>query len=98
MFFGLFGKKKKDEGKGVCIGKIVHFFPHVKAAIIKVEKGTLSIGDKIRIKGHTTDIEQEIKSMQIEHEVVEQVSKGQEVAVKIVGKARKRDKVYLIAQ
>ncbi|MGB2599754.1 MAG: translation elongation factor-like protein [Candidatus Omnitrophota bacterium] len=93
MIFGIFGGKKKEE---VLIGEVVHFFPKVKAAIIKVNKEKVAIGDRIRIKGHTTNFDQTIKSMQIEHELVESVKKGEEVAVKVGKKVRRGDQVFLL--
>ncbi|MEA3488756.1 MAG: hypothetical protein U9R44_00235 [Candidatus Omnitrophota bacterium] len=96
MIFGLFGKKKGEEEKGVLIGEVVHYFQHVKAAIVKIRKDKLSIGDSIRIKGHTTDFREKIVSMQIDHEPVESVSKGGEVAIKVKKKVRRRDKVYFL--
>ena len=95
MIFGLF-RKKRREPEGILIGEVVHYFNKVKAAVIKVDKESLSIGDHIRIIGHTTDFEEKIPSMQIEHETVESVSKGQEVAIKVRGKTRRGDKVYLL--
>ena len=94
MLFGLFGKKKEKPLEGILIGTVVHYFPHVKAAVIKIEKDTLSAGDRVRIKGHTTDFEEKVPSMQIEHESVESVSVGQEVAIKVKGKTRRGDQVY----
>ena len=96
MLFGLFGRKKDEEVKGTLVGKVVHYFPHVKAAVVKVDKKKLSVGDTIRIKGHTTDFTEKIGSMQVEHEVVESVSKGAEAAIKVKKKVRRRDKVYLL--
>ncbi len=93
MIFGLFRKKEKPV-EGEPIGTVVHYFPHVKASVIKIDKGTLSVGDHIRVKGHTTDFQEKIPSMQIEHEAVESVSAGQEVAVKVKGKTRRGDQVY----
>ncbi len=93
MIFGIFGGKKKEE---ILIGEVVHFFPKVKAVVIKVNKEKVAIGDKIRIKGHTTNFDQTIKSMQIEHEVVESVSKGEEVAIKVSKKVRRGDQVFLL--
>ncbi|MFH1552483.1 MAG: hypothetical protein ABID83_02435 [Candidatus Omnitrophota bacterium] len=98
MIFGLFGKKKEKPLEEDRVGKVVHYFPHVKAAVIVIEKKGISIGDHIRIKGHTTDIEQKIESMQVEHEAVESVSKGQEAAIKVKKKVRRRDEVYLVSK
>ena len=48
------------------IGKITHYFGHLDVGIIELSDA-LKVGDKIRIKGHTSDFTQDIKSMQIEH-------------------------------
>lgn len=97
MFFGLFKKKRSVEELGESIGEITHFFPHVKAAVIKLKKNTLSVGDTIYVKGHTTDFEQKIKSMQINHAPIEKASSGQEVGLKIKSKVRHGDKVYKVS-
>lgn len=93
MIFGLFGRKQAPKEEDL-IGAVVHYFPHVKAAVIKVEKGSVTVGDHIRVKGHTTDFEEKVQSMQIEHESVENVSKGQEVAIKVKKKTRRGDRVF----
>lgn len=96
MFFGLFKRKRSTEELGESIGEVTHFFPHVKAAVIKLKKGTLAVGDSIYVKGHTTDFEQKIKSMQSNHKPVESASKGQEIGLKVSGKVRHGDKVYKV--
>ena len=96
MIFGLFKKKKSVEELGEPIGEITHFFPHVKAAVIKLKKDTLAVGDTIYIKGHTTDFEQKVKSLQINHEPVTNAQKGQEIGLKIGSKVRHGDKVYKV--
>jgi putative protease len=95
MVFGIFGKKKEPEEKD-RVGKVVHYFPKVKAAVIKIEKGRVSDGDQIRVKGHTTDFEQTIKSMQIDHESVEKASKGKEVAIQVKKRTRRGDRVFVL--
>ena len=97
MIFGLFRKKRTAEELGEPIGEITHFFPHVKAAVIKLKKGALSAGDTIYIKGHTTDFEQKINSMQINNVPTEKVSQGQEVGMKVKSKVRHGDKVYKVS-
>ena len=47
------------------IGKVSSFFSHVSVAAIKLTD-KLKIGDKIHIKGNTTDFEDTVKSMQID--------------------------------
>ncbi len=95
MVFGLFGKKDKKYDE-IFAGKAVHYFPKVKAAVFKMEKGSLSVGDMIRVKGNTTDFQQKVGSMQIQHEVVKSVKKGQEVAIQVKKKVRRGDQFFLL--
>lgn len=97
MIFGLFAKKKSVEELGEPIGEVTHYFSHVKASVIKLKKDTLSIGDTIYIKGHTTDFEQKIKSMQVNHAPIDKASPGQEIGLKVKSKVRHGDKVYKIS-
>ena len=97
MIFGLFRKKRSLEELGDSIGEVTHFFPHVKAAVIKLKKNTLSVGDTIYVKGHTTDFEQKIKSMQINHKPIEKASKGQEIGLKVRSKVRHGDKIFRVS-
>ena len=96
MFFGLFKKKRNVEELGESIGEVTHYFPHVKAAVIKLKKGSLSVGDTIYVKGHTTEFEQKIKSLQANHKPINNASKGQEIGLKVSGKVRHGDKVYKV--
>ena len=96
MIFGLFKKKRAVAELGEPIGEVTHFFPHVKAAVIKLKKNTLSTGDTIYIKGHTTDFEQKIKSMQANHAPIVKAERGQEVGLQVKSKVRHGDKVYKV--
>ena len=82
--------------EGVLIGKVTHYFPHVKAGAIIIENGTLALGDKIHIKGHTTDFKQSVKSLQINRVPITQASTGNEVGVLVKSRVRINDKVYKI--
>lgn len=75
------------------VGKIAHFFSRINVAVINVTD-TISVGDRIFIKGPTTDIEQTINSMEIEHEKVKQATSGQSVGMKVDGYVRENDTVY----
>ena len=96
MFFGLFKKRRSIEELGESIGEVTHYFSHVKAAVVKLKKGTLTAGDTIYIKGHTTDFEQKLKSLQVDHKPIETATKGQEIGLKVNGKVRHGDQVYKI--
>ncbi|MDP8260921.1 MAG: hypothetical protein P9M01_01085 [Candidatus Kappaea frigidicola] len=80
--------------KRELIGNVVHYFPKVKVAVIKIKKGPLLEGDIIYIKGHTTDIKMKISSMQIDCKPIKKATKGKEVGVRVKKRARITDKVY----
>ena len=75
------------------VGKVLHFFGRINVAIIEVTD-TISVGDKIAIKGPTTDIEQVVDSMEIEHIKVNQATMGQSIGIKVMDQIRENDTVY----
>lgn len=77
------------------IGKITHFFSKINVAVVEL-KATLSVGDKIRVQGPSTDFEQAVESMQIEHENVKTAKAGQSVGLKINDRVREHDIVYKV--
>lgn len=81
---------------GTLVGKVTHYFPHVKAGAILIGSGQLAVGDVIRIKGHTSDFKQKIASMQIDRVPVEKASKGAEIGILVKSRVRIHDKVYKI--
>ncbi len=80
----------------VKIGLITHFFGKVGAGIINLTDGELKVGDKIHIKGHTSDFEQVVESMQIEHKDVQDAKKGAQVGIKVKEHVREHDVVYKV--
>jgi len=76
------------------VGTVTHFFSGASAAAIKIEKGTLAVGDKIHIQGHTTDFKQTIKSLQINRIPIEQGRAGEQVGILSKKRVRQDDKVY----
>lgn len=87
-------RTKPVKEEGMLVGRISHYFPHVKAGAIIIEGGELALGDTVRIKGHTTDFKQKIASMQIDRNPIEKASKGQEIGMLVKSRVRIRDKVY----
>ena len=77
------------------IGKVSSYFSHVEVAAIKLSAG-LKVGDKVHIKGHTTDIEQGIDSIQIERKEVKKAKKGDHIGIKVPEKVRPNDTVFLV--
>ena len=77
------------------IGKIVHYFDKISVGIIELSD-ILKIGDKVRIKGHTTDFTEDVTSMQIEHVTVSEAKAGESVGIKVSQKVHQGDKVYKV--
>jgi len=77
------------------VGKVSDFFAHVVVAGVDMT-GSLKVGDKIHIKGHTTDIEMDLTSMQIENKDVSQAKKGKSVGIKVPERVRPGDVVYKV--
>jgi putative protease len=77
------------------IGEVADFFARPVVAAIQLT-ASLKLGDKIHIKGHTTDLELNIDSMQIGNVRVEEAKAGDSVGVKVPERIRKGDKVYKI--
>ncbi|MDP8258471.1 MAG: hypothetical protein P9L90_03515 [Candidatus Aadella gelida] len=95
MLFGMFGKNAKEEKK-VLAGEVIHYFRKVNAAVIKVHKGKISVGDSILIERHSDRYKQKVRSMQVDHIVVDNASKGMEVAIKVKKKTRPGSKIYIV--
>ena len=77
------------------VGRVSHFFTKISVAIVELTS-TLSVGDRILIKGPTTNFEQAVDSMQIEHEDVTVARAGQSIGMKVEERVRESDTVYKI--
>ena len=80
------------------IGKVSDFFARPVVAAIELT-AALKLGDRIHIKGHTTDLELNVDSMQIKNVPVQEAKAGDSIGVKVTQRVRKGDEVYkLIAE
>lgn len=84
-------KKTVKSEKGF-LGEITHYFSHVKAGVIKL-KAPLAVGDRIKIKGHTTDFIQTVNSIQIDREPIPAAKPGDEIGFMVESRVRRGDKV-----
>ena len=79
------------------IGKVSDFFARPVVAAIELE-GSLKVGDKIHIKGHTTDLELTVESMQIDNAPVQEAGAGDSIGVKVTERVRHGDSVYKVTE
>lgn len=77
------------------IGKVSDFFAHPVVAGIELT-GTLKVGDTIHIKGHTSDMELAVNSMQIDNVNVNEAKAGDSVGIKVSERVRRGDIVYKV--
>ncbi len=81
------------EGKWRLVGTVAHYYSKISVAIVDL-RASLALGDRISIEGATTDLQQTVDSMQIEHKAVEKAGKGDSIGLKVGGRCRTGDKVY----
>ncbi len=79
------------------IGKVTDFFAKPVVAGIELSS-PLRIGDKIHIKGSSTDMELAIESMQIDRVNVTEGKPGDLVGIKVPDRVRRGDKVYKVTE
>jgi len=77
----------------VKVGEVTHYFTDLGVGVVELS-GKLQVGDKIAIKGATTDLNQEVASMQIEEEDVEEAGPGQSIGLKVNKRVREGDTVF----
>ena len=88
-------KAPVEESLGEEVGTVTHYYSHISVAVIDIT-GKLKVGDKIRIKGHTSDFTQNVDSMQIEHDKIQEAKAGDAIGMKVKDHVREHDKVYKI--
>ena len=79
----------------IKVGTVSDFFAHPVVAGIELS-GELDTGDLIRIKGHTTDIEFVVSSMQVDNNTVTSAKAGDAVGIKVTERVRPGDTVYKV--
>ena len=88
---------EEDQMSEELVGVVDHWYGDMSVAGVRVTAGSLSVGDKIHIKGHTTDLTTTIGSMQIEHEVVSDAAVGDQVGIKVTDRVRMGDQVFRLS-
>jgi len=77
------------------VGMIKHYYSKAGVAVVELS-APLNKGDKIVIRGSTTNIEQNVESMEIEHKQIVNAKAGQSVGMKVRDRVRENDVVYTV--
>jgi len=91
-FFNKEGNKMPEEQVGV----IVKFFAKPSVAAIEVTSGTIKKGDLLKYVGHTTDFTEQVGSMELDNQPIEEAKVGDLIGVKVKERVRENDKVYKV--
>lgn len=80
------------------VGIVVKFFAKPSVAAIEVTSGSIKKGDLLSYKGHTTDFSEEVTSIQIDNNSVEEAKVGDMVGIKVKERVRENDTVYKVVE
>lgn len=80
------------------IGTVSHWYSRLGVAAIDLTEGDLHVGDRVHVLGHTTDLVQPVRSLQIHHHFVQEAHAGESVGVKMGEHVREHDDVYLVSE
>lgn len=75
------------------VGKIAHYFTKIGVGVIELSD-ELKVGDRISIEGATTNLQQTVRSMQIEHKEVQSAGAGDAIGLRVDQRVREGDLVY----
>ncbi len=80
------------------IGKVMDYFAKIGVVAIEVTGGEIKVGDNLHFRGYTTDFEEVVESMEIEHQDVQVAKPGDNVGIKVGEKVRRHDKVFKVIE
>ncbi len=77
---------------------IVKFFAKPSVAALEITGGGIKVGDLLRYKGHTTDFTEQVTSMEVDNQSIEEAKVGDLVGLKVKERVRENDKVYKVVE
>ncbi len=84
--------------KEIEVGRVADYFAKIGVVAIEITKEGIKVGDKLHFHGHTTDFTETVKSMQIEHDSVEEAGVGENVGIKVSERVRAHDYVFKVIE
>jgi len=82
----------------IQIAKVTHYYDKIGVAVIEVAKQPLKVGDTVKISGHDSEFNQTVSSLQVEHEQVKEIAKGESGAMKTDKPVKEGDAIYLVTE
>lgn len=79
------------------VAVVVKFFAKPSVAALQITGGTVKKGDLLHYQGATTDFTEEVVSMEIDNQPVEEAKPGDLVGLKVKDRVRENDKAYKVS-
>ena len=76
-----------------AVGTVSHYFSHLRVAAVTLT-APLAVGDRIHIHGHTTDLVETVRSMEVDHRSVDQAVPGDDIAIDVSDHVREHDLIF----
>lgn len=76
------------------VGKVTHYYDKIGVAVVELSQN-LKVGDKVKFSGHDKEFTQEVTSMQIEHQKVNEAEAGQVIGLKVNQPVKEGDLMFL---
>lgn len=77
------------------IGKVVHFYDKLGVAIVDLRSGGIKVGQEIKFKRGDNEFAQKVESLQVDHQSVDAVKKGDSFGLKVDKPTKPGTEVYL---
>ena len=81
------------EEEVIEIGKVINYYSKMKVAVVELSL-PLSVGDRILIKGPSTDFEQNVESIEVDRKSIQRAEGGSSIGLKVMHLARQKDAVF----
>ena len=90
------GMRRESDMAERKIGTVTHYYTDLHVAGVIITDGELREGDTIHVKGHTSDFEQKVESMEMDHRHVDVARPGDDIGLRVIEHAREHDTVYAV--
>jgi hypothetical protein len=79
------------------IGVVTHYWSHLGVAGVHLS-APLDVGDRIHIHGHTSDVEQRVNSIELDHRAIPHADANADVGIAVADHVREHDAVYRLIE
>jgi hypothetical protein len=92
----LAGERRLVAGAALEVGVVLHYYPRASAAVVSLSR-PIHRGDRIYVRGHTTDFVQSVVGLALDGSAVAQAAPPQQVGLQLEQRARVGDRVFRVS-